>query len=309
MTDEDGAEWIDAYYAVVEAPCLSAADAIAKCQFLALAMDGQDMGWFEEEKVIRQIAALAGPNVHPDAKLIELGRQFERAKLEARSLERERMRLHAVYEAASAAAGISDDAAPTAASRKIMRECGYRAATDAFYAKHGEVVRLMKAIHKAKATTLEGFAVKAAAVAFDQSDFEVSDPVPTDVAERQLYRLARDMAKAIKARGTHPDAKLLKLGEQYRAARQAEISLYEEIGDDESPETMTRIDRCSFAISGLSHAILAIEPKTVEGLRVVAKVWAGQHVSIDGTWPAIDGHPDAQAVHAVMFWLVEGGAA
>ncbi|KQZ86944.1 hypothetical protein ASD64_05625 [Mesorhizobium sp. Root157] len=56
----------------------------------------------------------------------------------------------------------------------------------------------MKAIHRAKATTLEGFAVKAAAVAFDQSDFEVSDPVPTDVAERMLYRLARDMAKAVK---------------------------------------------------------------------------------------------------------------
>jgi hypothetical protein len=189
-----------------------------------------------------------------------------------------------------------------------MRECGYRAATDAFYAKHGEVVRLMKAIHRTKATTLEGFAVKAMAVAFDQSDFEVSDPVPTDVAERELYRLARDMAKAVKARGTHPDAKLLKLGEQYRAARQAEISLYEEIGDDESPETMARVDKLGFEMGSLSRAILATQPKTVDGLRVIAHVWGAHHINMDGNWPPEPAHTDTQAVHAVMRWLIEGGA-
>ena len=73
------------------------------------------------------------------------------------------------------------------------------AGAKAFNKAHSECVRLMKAIHRAKASTLEGYTVKVAAIAFDQSDFEVSDPVPSDVAERELYRTARDMAKTVKA--------------------------------------------------------------------------------------------------------------
>jgi hypothetical protein len=140
---------------------------------------------------------------HADAKLIELGRQFEKAKAETRPLEKERSRLRLACDVTAQSMGIADYAENGAASayKKLWRQSGYKAVSDAFAAKHSKAVRLMKAIHRARATTLEGFAVKAAAVAFDQSDFEVDDPVPTDVAERELYRLARDMAKAVKAGG------------------------------------------------------------------------------------------------------------
>ena len=126
-----------------------------------------------------------------DAKLIELGRQFERAKAEARPLGLRRKRLHAVYEAAAAEAGIPDyDAGGGPAHRKLMRECGYKAVSDAFRAKHGEAVKLMKVIHRTRATTLEGVAVKLDAVTFDLYDFDL-DPKGGDVAEVQLLRLCK----------------------------------------------------------------------------------------------------------------------
>jgi hypothetical protein len=131
-----------------------------------------------------------------DDKLIELGRLFQQAMAEARPLEKERLRLFDVWQQACQAAGLPDDRYTKAAAR-IAKETGYDAASNAFTAKHLALISLMKAIHKAKATTFEGAAVKVAAIAFDQSDFEVSRPVPTDVAERELYRLARDMAKAV----------------------------------------------------------------------------------------------------------------
>lgn len=142
--------------------------------------------------------------LHPDAKLIELGKQFEAAKKAAIPLDGKRIALFHATEKAILEAGIPEGAKDRTREqdrhyKKIRRQTGYDAAYDAFTAVHSKCVRLMKAIHRAKATTLEGFAVKAAAVAFDQADFELGNPVPSDVAEQQLYKLARDMAKVVKA--------------------------------------------------------------------------------------------------------------
>lgn len=136
--------------------------------------------------------------LHPDAVLIELGRQFEAAKAKARPLEKQKFRLYAEYERLARLAGLTDQVEDRKADGAIRRRCGYEGVANAFTKVHSEAVRLMKAIHRAKATTLEGFAVKAAAIAFDQSDFELGEPVGEDVAERELYRLARDMAKVVK---------------------------------------------------------------------------------------------------------------
>lgn len=148
--------------------------------------------------------ALLADNQHPDAKLIELGQQFEAAKNDARKSKAEYRRTRADFEKARKKAGIPDDWTGAAASEPIARRTGLRAAGKAFNKAHSECVRLMKAIHRAKASTLEGYTVKVAAIAFDQSDFEVSDPVPSDVAEKELYRTARDMAKTVKAMRAQP---------------------------------------------------------------------------------------------------------
>ncbi|MHA6686366.1 hypothetical protein [Mesorhizobium sp. A556] len=155
--------------------------------------------------VLDEALALLEVSERPDARLIELGKQFERVKAECRPLEREWKKLQRVFAKAREDAGLGEFDVFTPeiekAWREISRETGYEPVRRAFMAKHSEAVRLMKAIHRTKATTLEGFAVKVAAVVFDQSDFEVCDPVPTDVAERELYRLARDIAKVVKKRG------------------------------------------------------------------------------------------------------------
>jgi len=157
-----------------------------------------------EGGLLDELLAILAVREHPDAKLIDLGQQFEESKAKARSLEPACKRAYKKYEAELAAAGISDfpldrSEAQKACERELYRSTGYKAASDAFNAAHGESIRLMKAIHRTKATTLEGFAAKLAAIAFDQSDFEVTDPVPVDVAERELYRLARSMAKVVKS--------------------------------------------------------------------------------------------------------------
>lgn len=152
-----------------------------------------------EGGLLDELLAILAVREHPDAQLIELGRQFEAAKAKARPLEKERVRLLAESKRLASIAGLTDRAEDRQAHGVIRRRTGYHAVSEAFLKAHSEAVRLMKAIHRTKATTLEGFAVKASAVAFDQSDFEVDVPVPTDVAERAMYRLARDMAKAVKA--------------------------------------------------------------------------------------------------------------
>ncbi|MGB3897009.1 MAG: hypothetical protein WA973_00465 [Mesorhizobium sp.] len=154
-----------------------------------------------EGGLLDEAIAMLAVQEHPDAELIELGRQFEIAKAKARPLEKERARLFAESERLARVAGLTDRAEDRQAHGVIRRRTGYHATSEAFLKAHSDAVRLMKAIHRTKATTLEGFAVKAAAVAFDQSDFEVDVPVPTDVAERAMYRLARDMAKAVKVGG------------------------------------------------------------------------------------------------------------
>jgi hypothetical protein len=160
--------------------------------------------------LLDQALALLAPRGHPDAELIELGRQFEETRAKAIPLDQGRRAAYAACEETIAEAGIPEAFADRTAEqdefvKSLHREHGFRSTLDAFNKVHSKLIRLMKAIHRTRATTLEGFAVKAMAVAFDQSDFEVSDPVPTDVAERQLYRLARDMAKVVKSKagGAH----------------------------------------------------------------------------------------------------------
>lgn len=142
-------------------------------------------------------------SAHPDAKLIELGRQFEQAKAEARPLHKEWKKSWNALEAAKKESGLDVYSLFNPEIKKawkaLSRKIGHEPIRKAFVAKHGEAIKLMKTIHRHKATTLEGFAVKLAAIVFDLSDFEVSDPVPVDVAERELYRLARDMAKAVRS--------------------------------------------------------------------------------------------------------------
>lgn len=128
-----------------------------------------------------------------DAKLIELGRQFERAKAEARALRPERKRTHKLYIEAVNAKSVP--LADVKTRDQIARRCGHQAALRAFNAKHKEAIRLMGAIYRERATTLPGFAVKLAAVTFDRFDFDL-DPTGADVAEKQLLRLSKEIAKA-----------------------------------------------------------------------------------------------------------------
>lgn len=136
--DEDGAEWIAAYYAVIEHPVLSPADAIAKCQFVAQAIDNKEMGWFEEEKVIRSIAKLANTTAHSDTQLIELGRRFDQLAKEYQT---------------GRVATLSKE---PGASKRWNEVCYL-------------LIDMHKAIAVIPATTLEGFAVKATAYAFNAS--------------------------------------------------------------------------------------------------------------------------------------------
>jgi hypothetical protein len=192
---------------MIPLPASSASDFAAK----VIVVTGYG-GFAPTDDLLAEAKALAAgrPLEHPDAKLIEFGRQFEAAKAKALPLDREHKALFAAAEKAISEAGIPEGFADRTVeqdrlARKIEQDKDRRASYAAFTKAHSECVRLMKAIHRTKATTLEGFAVKAAAVAFDQSDFEVSDPVPSDVAERELYRLARDMAKVVRAKagGAH----------------------------------------------------------------------------------------------------------
>lgn len=103
-------------------------------------------------------------NSHPDAKLIELGRQFDKARAKARSLKRKWKTGKATF--------------------------------DAYIGKSGEAIELMKAIHREQATTVEGVAVKLNAVTFDIRDFDDSPRKP-DVGEAQLIRLARQVRQLV----------------------------------------------------------------------------------------------------------------
>jgi hypothetical protein len=129
-----------------------------------------------------------------DAKLIELGRQFEQAKAEIRPLEAEKDRLGSLVEDALTQEGLPSDFSPEAQTvrKRIARTVGYNSAYDAFTKKHNVAVRLMKAIHRERPTTIEGIAVKLAAISFDIADFEL-EPDDGDVAERQIHRLCRQV--------------------------------------------------------------------------------------------------------------------
>lgn len=66
-----------------------------------------------------------------------------------------------------------------------------------------QTVRVMKAIHRLKPTTIEGIAVKLRAICFDLADFseEDADLRNGDVAEVQLGRLMKHVQKLARAQG------------------------------------------------------------------------------------------------------------
>jgi hypothetical protein len=132
---------------------------------------------------------------HPDATLIEVGKQFDAARAAANALAPEQHRTFLEYERVAADRGLLPG--PSKASDKIMIEVGYRKATQAFSKQLSRACALMRAIHRHKAaTTLEGIAVKLAAVVFDQSDFAVDASTwTTDVAEEQLLKLSQQVSK------------------------------------------------------------------------------------------------------------------
>lgn len=215
-----------------------------------------------EGGVYNEILALLEDHEHPDAKLIELGQQFEAVKNEARKLEVEWKRSRVAFEKACEEAGIPEDAAGYYASRSIARRTGYDKAYNAFSKEHSRAIKLARAIHRAKAATLEGYAVKVAAIAFDQSDFEVSDPVPSDVAERELYRLAREMAKTVKAKPVLPAPSLLdSLIEAHSKAKEA----YENAAPDQAGDPLWN------AYYAAELAILKHPCRTIEEVRTKAR--------------------------------------
>ncbi|PWJ75256.1 hypothetical protein C7441_12138 [Pseudaminobacter salicylatoxidans] len=128
-----------------------------------------------------------------DAKLVELGRQFEHAKAEARALQAERKRTYRLYIEAANEKNVP--LADVKTRNHIARQCGYQAAYRAFEERHKEAIRLMRAIDREQATTLPGFAVKLAAVAFDQFDFDL-EPTASYAAEKKLLRLSKEISKA-----------------------------------------------------------------------------------------------------------------
>lgn len=182
---------------IMDYRCASLADLSKKAAMI------RDHWWLNEhcedhlddflETLIPAPAMTTVAESNPDEELLELGRKFDAAVAEARRRDTERCRLFAEYERIADARDLPEE--DHAARRAVMKECGYRAAADAFTRPHSEAVRLMKAIYRAKANTLAGVAVKLTAVTFDQFDFEVSfqPPHDCDVAEKQLQRLEQQV--------------------------------------------------------------------------------------------------------------------
>ncbi len=201
-------------------------------------------------------------NEHPDAKLIELGRLFEAAKDAARKLDPENKRTRFIFLARCKERGIGDDWSGIRAFDAIAKSTGYRDASNAFNKAHAEAIKVMRAIHRTKAKTLEGYAVKVAAIAFDQSDFEIDDPVPSDVAERELYRTARDMAKTVKAKAMlPPPSKLKALIDAYEKAREDYENAAPE--DPGTPEWE--------AYEAAEHAVIICPCRSLEDVRTKAR--------------------------------------
>lgn len=140
-----------------------------------------------------------------EAELLELGRRFDEALREARRLDVPRQRLFSALQQIVEAENIRTlpRAKYAVACRRASNDSGYSAAVGAFQKVHSEAVRLMKAIHRAKASTLAGVAVKLTAVAFDMADFEVSlrPKGEADVAERQVFQLERQVRELVKGGG------------------------------------------------------------------------------------------------------------
>lgn len=227
-----------------------------------------------EGGVYDEALALLANYQHPDAKLIELGQQFEAAKNEARKFKAVWKRTHAIFKKACQEAGLTDDAAGYYASRSIARRTGHSKAYSAFSKAHGEAIKIMKAIHRAKASTLEGYTVKVAAIAFDQSDFEVSDPVPSDVAERELYRLARDMAKTVKAKSVLPAPSLLNsLIEDHRKAEEAYEKAIEEDEGFDGPEWVAK--------EAAEDAVITYPCQSLDDVRTKARFFLENKSSYD----------------------------
>lgn len=193
---------------------------------------------------------------HPDQSLLDLGRQFNDALRQARPLEKKRHRAFDERMHLSIERGISES--DGRAWRALDRESGHHKAYSAFCKVHGEACRIMRLIHRTKATTLEGFAVKCQAVAFDQFDFAV-DPKEAngDVAEIQLLRLSRQMTAVVHRPSQLP--LLIAAFHEATAKRDAEWNK----GNDDGPE--------QDAVEAAEDAVLRFPCQTLDEVRVKAR--------------------------------------
>lgn len=105
----------------------------------------------------------------------------------------------------------------------------------------------------------------------------------------------------------HPDADLLALGAEFRAAWASYSGHFrahpnDALLTDEEAEVEDAIsERCS----DVMDRMLAIEPKTVDGLKVIAMVWGYcNHLPSTGSYENSSEYPSDRAAHSVMGFLL-----
>lgn len=108
----------------------------------------------------------------------------------------------------------------------------------------------------------------------------------------------------------HPDADLLALGNALLNAWQAERAAFRASGDDFTTEQaiMSAADACK----AIGSQIVALTPKTMDGVRVLAMVWGHAYYLSErpGEYEGADSeYPCDRAANAVMSFLLKDVAA
>lgn len=164
-------------------------------------------------------------NTRPDTNLIELGLLFNQNKSATAKLKR----------------ALNGDKA------------GYRA----FTRKADETIKIMRAIHRTPATTIEGIAIKLDAIWFDLRDFG-EDPAKPDVAEVHLLRLCKAVRAMARRPSPKPTSNLTTLLDNHRTAFKAWVGTEDEEWD--TPAAKAAGDKMDAAHDALfSHRPVTLE--------------------------------------------------